>query len=54
MILPIPVGSIPYSAGITTVTSNTAAVAAARTVDFKSFLDEGSSRSIGMFVLYME
>ena len=42
MAFPIPVGSIPYSAGITHVTNTTTALMAAITVDLINFLEDGS------------
>jgi hypothetical protein len=51
---PIPVGSIAYSAGRTTVTRITIAAMIARIVDLISCALDGSSARVGMSLLYME
>ena len=49
----MPVGSIAYSDGITTVMSNVRATMAAIRVDCISFSEEGSSARVGKSVLYI-
>ena len=49
----MPVGSTPYSAGSTTATRRTTADTAARRVDRRSCLEDGSSACEGVSLLYM-